>query len=114
MFTIPIGIRAPSSSGYPVSDESVSNYFEEVDTQCNENDMSISTVTGIASFLAASHETMLVSLKDILDGGKSSEEVLGIWHQKMEGDGMGSFRVEFFKDVMKRAKEVNFRSRPLC
>jgi len=76
--------------------------------------MSISTVAGIASFLAAAHETMLVSLKDILDGGKSSEEVLGIWHQKMEGDGMGSFRVEFFKDVMKRAKEVNFRSRPLC
>ena len=76
--------------------------------------MTISTFSGIASFLAAAHETMLVSLKDILDEGKSSEEVLGNWHQKMEGDGIRSFRVEFFKDVMKQAKEVNFHSRPLC
>ncbi|KAF8343175.1 uncharacterized protein EI90DRAFT_3115693 [Cantharellus anzutake] len=107
IFTLPICLRTPGSSGYPLADEPVSEYFNELKTQCGNNDLSISTVAGIASFFAAAHETMLASLKVILgEGNCARKDVLGSWHRRMEGEGRGAFRVKFFESVMERTKQL--------
>jgi hypothetical protein len=95
----------------------VSTYFGELKTKCGNNSLSISTLSGIAGFLAAAHEIMVESLEDIVvelgQENYTRAEVLGRWHQKMEGEGKRDFRVEFYKRVMERV-QVNFRSCPLC
>ncbi|KAF8331451.1 uncharacterized protein EI90DRAFT_3057981 [Cantharellus anzutake] len=104
IFTLPICLRRPDNPGYPLSDEPVSTYFGELKTKCGNNSLSISTLSGIADFLAAAHETMVGSLEDIVvelgQENYTRAEVLGRWHQKMEGEGQRDFRVEFYKRVM--------------
>ncbi|KAF8315078.1 uncharacterized protein EI90DRAFT_3294044 [Cantharellus anzutake] len=104
IFTLPICLRPPGSLGYPLADGPVCNYFDELKIH---NYLSISAVSGIAGFLAAVHETMLALLESILgDGNCTREEVLGRWHQGMEGKGIRNFRVKFFERVIERAKEL--------
>ncbi|KAF8331025.1 uncharacterized protein EI90DRAFT_2996148 [Cantharellus anzutake] len=104
IFTLPICLRPPGSLGYPLADRPVYNYFDELKTH---NYSSIGAVSGIAGFFAAAHETMLASLEGILgEGNCTRKEVLGRWHQGMEGKGIRSFRVKFFERVIERAKEL--------
>ncbi|KAF8328823.1 uncharacterized protein EI90DRAFT_3063695 [Cantharellus anzutake] len=106
LFTLPICLRRPGRPGYPLSDALVSDYFRELNSQCHGlNDSS--TLSGAASFLTAAYETMLASLRKILDEENcTGAEILSRWHQRMEGDDIGNFRVEFFNVVMNRTKEL--------
>jgi hypothetical protein len=62
----------------------------------------------MACFLAAAHEIMLASLKEIL-GRKGSDwgKVLASWHNHMEHEDQRTFRMDFFRRVVERADEAN-------
>ena len=75
-FTLPICLRNPNSPGYPLSDEEVHYYFEQITTN---NDMSLTAHSAIARFLTAAHETMLKWLKEAQQKYNFNAEALHTW-----------------------------------
>ncbi|KAF8324209.1 uncharacterized protein EI90DRAFT_3076333 [Cantharellus anzutake] len=107
IFTLPICLRGAWDPGYPLSDTPVFDYFQSLKIKCGDNDWSISALGGITSFLAAAHETMLTSLQNILTEEKCEKaEVLGHWHEMMEGGRARIYRRKFFGVVIERANEL--------
>ena len=108
-------LRNPNDPGYPLSDEAAFLYFRELRSRCGGNDLSLSTLSGIARFLAAAYETMLSRLRDIQqEVGKDVEKIREKWYRMMEKDSSSGDRMGFFQDVVERAEKVNLCFSPFC
>ncbi|KAF8329739.1 uncharacterized protein EI90DRAFT_1339440 [Cantharellus anzutake] len=107
VFTLPICLRDPNDPGYPLSDEAPFVYFRRLRFQFSENDLSLSTLSGIAHFLTAAYQTMLSRLQDIKqEVGNDCEKIRQMWYWMMEKDISRSYRMNFFQDVVERAGEL--------
>ena len=106
-FTLPICLRGPQDPGHPPSDKAVFEYFEDL---VHDNDMSTTAHSGIACFLAASHSTMLSSLRRYKkEQGCNGFALLNWWHDRMERREHRAFRDEFFAQVVAQAREVGIQ-----
>jgi hypothetical protein len=83
----------------------VFHYIKQIS---NDNDLSITAHLDLACFLAAAHETMLASLKDIKGKQElSGPELRAAWHDRMEMNREPEYREQFFSRVVKSAEQAN-------
>ncbi|KAF8522530.1 hypothetical protein JB92DRAFT_2807319 [Gautieria morchelliformis] len=107
VFTLPVCLRAPSDTGYPLSDKAVYEYFTELGYNVN-HDLDMKAHIYLASFIAAANQEMLRVLETAQ--GKSKLDARGLldyWHERMEGGREPGFRSKFFDGVVGKARTMN-------
>ena len=104
IFTVPICLRGPKDPSYPPPDTAVTDFFQGVP---KNNDLSITAHVAFACFIGALHETMHASLVRIhKENSCNGHDLRTIWHERMEKNRRGSFRRDFFAEVIRKAEQA--------
>ena len=107
IFTLPICLRPPGAAGFPRADEGVSKYFSDIN---NSDSTGFKAHRSIATFIAAAHHQMLISLKKLKEEGRDPSGLRHRWHELMEPNGRAltptKFRKDFYKKVIAEANDV--------
>ena len=104
IFTVPICLRGPNDPGYPPPDTAVTSFFQGVPKNTN---LTVTAHVAIACFLGALHETMHASLVRIQkENSCNGHDLRKIWYERMEKNRRGSFRQDFFAEVIRKAEQA--------
>ena len=102
IFALPICLRHVEDPGYPLSDQPVLEYFNDVP---GVNDLSFTAHHRIARFIAAAHTIMLEWLEEAR-GNCNGKQLLAMWHEAMEKNANDA-RSKFFLKVVELAKTAS-------